>query len=126
MSLDLQQRVEHRRATQIDSLHLTLAFIPSLADDAAVAVAGAVTRLRFKAFDWQLDTIGSFREARVVWAGSERNHNAALLRLAQRSRQILDRFDVDYDHKPLAPHVTLLRGVRRFDEEAIARPLVWR
>lgn len=111
----------------VDDLHLTLTFIGELADDDAFTLADAVARLRFKPFDWRFDTLGFFKQAGVVWVGVESSNEAAkpLLKLADRLRRTLDRMNVDYDRRPLAPHVTLLRGVRRFNTEHIA-PLPWR
>lgn len=128
LSDDVRQRIEHRRVTSVDNFHLTLAFIGNLADDDAFALAAAVAKLRFKSFDWQLDTLGFFKQAGVVWVGAKSSNKAAqpLLKIADRLRHVLDQMTVDYDRRPLAPHVTLLRGVRRFDAENMVPPLIWR
>lgn len=126
LSGDLRQHVEHRRAARIDDLHLTLAFIASLPEDAAVPVAEALARLRFDPFDWRIDTLGFFSEAGVVWAGSEPASNKSLAALARQSRGILDRMSIEYDPKPLSPHVTLFRGVRQFETRRIGVPINWR
>ncbi len=125
---EIRVRVGHRRATRIDDLHLTLTFIGALTDDNASAVAAAVAELQFMPFELPLDTLGFFEEAGVVWAGSGAASEARtpLLELARRSRQVLDRMNVDYDRRPLAPHVTLMRGVREFAAETIAPPILWR
>jgi 2'-5' RNA ligase len=122
---DVRRRVEHRRATRIDDLHLTLAFIGNLADEDAFAVADAVAKLRFSPLTWQLDTLGFFDEAGVVWVGTASQPIKPLVELANRVRAALDQLDLDYDRRPLAPHVTLLRGVQRFDIERVA-PINWR
>lgn len=127
LSSAVRQRIQHRRAARVDDLYLTLAFIGDLADEDAFAVADEVAKLRFSPFDWRLDTLGFFEQAGVVWVGSDARNEASkpLLELSHGSRQILDRMKLDYDRRPLAPHVTLLRGVRRFDLEYIA-PIPWR
>ena len=125
VSEDVRQRVAHRRATRIDDMHLTLAFIGNLGDEDAFAVADAVAKLRFRPFAWRLDTLGFFDPAGVVWVGARRESPKPLLALDDRTRAMLDRFDLDYDRRPLTPHVTLLRGVRRFDVERVA-PIAWR
>lgn len=126
LSDDLRQHVEHRRAARVDDLHLTLAFIGSLPEDAAGPVVEALKRLRFDPFDWRIDTLGFFSEAEVVWAGSEPASNKLLAALAKQSRGILDRMSIEYDPKPLTPHVTLLRGVRQFKTRRIGVPINWR
>lgn len=128
LSEDIRRRIEHRRVTHVDDLHLTLAFIGDLSGDDAFAVAQAAARLRFKPFEWELDTLGFFEQAGVVWAGADiRNETGKpLLKLADRLRRVLNQMNVEYDRRPLAPHVTLLRGVKRFDMKHIAPPIPWR
>jgi 2'-5' RNA ligase len=125
LSDDVRQRVEHRRATHADDLHLTLAFIGDLGDDIAFDLADAVAKLRFTPFAWQLDTLGFFEEAGVVWVGSADETTKPLADLAGRVRALLDQMNVAYDPRPLAPHVTLLRGVKRFAAKRVA-PILWR
>lgn len=121
---DVRQRVAYRRATRIDDLHLTLAFIGKLDDEDAFAVADAISKVRFRPFTWRLDTLGFFGDAGVVWVGAARQPVKPLVALADRARAVLDGFDLDYDRRPLAPHVTLLRGVRQFHVERVA-PITW-
>jgi len=124
VSDDVQQRVAYRRATRIDDLHLTLAFIGKLGDEDAFAVADAIANVRFRPFTWRLDTLGFFGDAGVVWLGAPRKPVKPVMALADRARAVLDRFDLDYDRRPFAPHVTLLRGVQRFHVERVA-PITW-
>lgn len=124
VSDDVRTRVAHRRATRIDDLHLTLAFIGNLGDEDAFAVADAIAKVHFRPFTWQLDTLGFFDDAGVVWVGAAPPPVMALAALTDRARAVLDRFDLDYDRRPLVPHVTLLRGARRFHVERVA-PIEW-
>ena len=122
---DVSQRVEHRRVSRVDDLHLTLAFIGELADDVAFDLSEAIENLRFTPFTWQLDTLGFFKEAGVVWIGSARETIKPLHTLAGRVRAMLDTRSIAYDQRPLSPHVTLLRGVRNFAAEKVT-PIRWR
>jgi 2'-5' RNA ligase len=124
LSDDVRRRIEHRRATRVDDLHLTLAFVGDIADDVALDLADAVAKLRFKPFAWQLDTLGFFEQARVVWVGATDATTKMLADLADRVHALLDEMNIAYDRRPLAPHVTLLRGVKRFDVETVA-PILW-
>ena len=126
LSDSVRQRVVHRRATRFEDLHLTLAFIGELTDDDARAVAGATARMQSAAFDWQLDRLGFFAQAGVVWAGAVDQANGPLLELGDRTRRLLDQMAVEFDRRALTPHVTLLRGVTQFDAEAITPPILWR
>ena len=125
LSDELRQRIEYQRATRADDLHLTLAFIGNLDDDVAFDLAGAITKLRFEPIAWQLNTLGFFEEAGVLWAGAALQTSPLLTRLATRVRALLDAAGVTYDRKPLAPHITLLRGVKSFSTEKID-PICWR
>ncbi len=122
---DVRQRVAHRRATRIDDLHLTLAFIGNLSDEDALAVSHALAKVRCRPFNWRLDTLGFFDQAGVVWVGAARKPVKPLVALADRARAALNRLEIDFDRRPLAPHVTLLRGVRQFDVEQVM-PITWR
>ena len=115
---DVRQRVAYRRATRIDDLHLTLAFIGKLDDEDGFAVADAISKIRFSPFTWRLDTLGFFGDAGIVWIGAARKPVKPLVALADRARSVLDGFDLDYDRRPLAPHVTLLRGVQQVPRRA--------
>jgi len=125
LSNEVRQRIEHRRATRADDLHLTLAFIGDLAEEVAFDLADSVAKLRFKPSAWQLDTLGFFEEAGVVWVGAADKTMGPLAELAERTRALLDQMNVAYDRRPLAPHVTLLRGVKRFAAEKVV-PIPWR
>jgi len=48
-----------------------------------------------------------------------------LATLAQRVRDLLDGKSIEYDKRPLAPHITLLRGVDSFVPEKVS-PIRWR
>lgn len=126
LSEDVRQRIAHRRATCVEDLHLTLAFIGDLADDDARAVAQAVASMQLKTFDWPLNRLGFFAQAGVLWAGAGDEASGPLLELGDRARRLLDQMAVDFDRRALTPHVTLLRGVKQFDAEEIAPPILWR
>ena len=124
LSDHVRQRVEHRRVARPDDLHLTLAFIADLAKDVALDLSDAIAKLRFPPFAWQLDTLGFFKEAGVVWLGAVGETTKPLVDLGDRVRALLDQMNVAYDRRPLAPHVTLLRGVRNFAAEKVP-PIRW-
>ena len=122
---DVRQRVEHRRVSRIDDLHLTLAFIGELGDGVALDLSEAIQNFRFRPFTWQLDTLGFFKDAGVVWIGSAGETSGPLATLAARVRALLDSMGITHDQRPLAPHVTLLRGVRTFAAQTV-QPIRWR
>jgi len=125
VSDDVRSRVEHRRASRVEDLHLTLAFIGDLASDLAFDLSDAIQQLRFKPFLWKPDTLGFFRDAGVVWVGTLGEPTKPLATLAKRVRDLLDRKGIVHDKRLLAPHITLLRGVDSFFPEKIS-PIRWR
>ena len=96
------------RAVHPADLHLTLAFIGDLPPARAQALAAALARRpEPQAPPWQLDQLGAFAQARVLWAGGAAH--AELEAMAAAARSWLDDENVSYDRKRFVPHVTLLR-----------------
>lgn len=124
LSDDVRHRTEHRRVSRPDDLHLTLAFIGNLADDVGFDLSASIAKLTFRPFAVQLDTLGFFPEAGVVWIGTHKTPQT-LADLADRVRALLDQMSVAYDRRPLVPHLTLLRGVKSFATQKIT-PTRWR
>jgi 2'-5' RNA ligase len=109
-------------------LHLTLAFIGELPEPRAQALAAALAqRPAPPAPPWQLDQLGAFARARVLWAGGP--PHAALETLAAELRAWLDDERVSYDRKRFVPHVTLLRKLAPAEAErasaVIEPPIAW-
>jgi 2'-5' RNA ligase len=101
----------HPRARRVrrDNLHLTLAFIGELPEAGARQAAQALRGIELEPFAWTLDHIGRFERARVLWAsGPAQPH---LAQLAERVRGLLRDLQIDFDRKPFAAHVTLLRDL---------------
>lgn len=98
------------RPVATPNLHLTLAFIGTLAVGRVLALQPRVDQLEVQPFDWTLDRLGLFRQARVLWLGGP--PSAPLDQLAGRVRALLDAEGVTYDAKPFVPHVTLLRNFK--------------
>ncbi len=122
---DVRQRIEHRRASRVEDLHLTLAFIGEMPSEGAPTLAAAIAKMRFSPFVLRLDRLGFFAEAGVVWIGGSNAMTQPLVQLAGRARAVLDTMNIEYDARPLAPHVTLLRGVKRCDVASVV-PIDWR
>ncbi len=107
------------------NLHLTLAFIGALEEERVAQLAPVVALSGDGPFSWRLDHVGAFERARVLWAGGQ--HNASLAALAQTMRGLLDRLQINYDRKPFAPHVTLVRDAKKLPRGSgpITPPIDW-
>lgn len=103
-----------------ENLHLTLAFLGETPESQLPAVAAAVADAASEvpAFVLKLDRAGQLPErgrphavVLSVAAGGE-----SVERLGAAVRQHLREAGLDFDHKPLAPHVTLARLVDEADQ----------
>ncbi|HTN50294.1 MAG TPA: RNA 2',3'-cyclic phosphodiesterase [Burkholderiaceae bacterium] len=121
----LVPQLPQARPMQPRNLHLTLAFIGSLDEAAALRVADAAAEFASECFEWNIDALGWFGRARVAWASGAINPQMGAA--VARARTCLDRLGIEYDRKPFVPHVTLFRNVRRFPcSGPLAPPLPWR
>jgi 2'-5' RNA ligase len=117
--------VAEGRAVPREKIHLTLAFlgeVPAARLDAARAAAGHV---RFEGFAFALDRVGSFRGARVAWAGSARVP-APLAALQSALAARLQSSGFALEERPFAPHATLARRTRKPVAPAAIRAIDWR
>lgn len=106
-------------------IHLTLAFLGDVDEDRLDAVRHAAEGIEHPAFDLVLDQWGSFRGARVAWAGCAETPKALVglhADLADRMR----RAGFVLDERPYAAHVTLARKVTRAIGRMKAEPIGWR
>ena len=106
-------------------IHLTLAFLGDLDESRLDAAKGAADGIEHPSFDLVLDQWGSFRGARVAWAGCTETPKALVglhADLADRVR----RAGFALDERPYAAHVTLARKVTRPIGRTRAEPIGWR
>jgi RNA 2',3'-cyclic 3'-phosphodiesterase len=99
-------------ATPADKIHLTLAFLGEVPAERQAAVELAGSQTQGPAFKWTLDRVGSFRRARVAWAGTS-EPPAALLELQSSLAQRLAEGGFALEERPFAPHLTLARKIAK-------------
>jgi RNA 2',3'-cyclic 3'-phosphodiesterase len=100
------------RAVPPANYHLTLAFLGSLAPERLAAATRAAAAVRAERFAFTLDRVGSFRGARVAWAGSSAPA-ARLVELQARLARALAAGGFVLEERAFAPHVTLARRIER-------------
>lgn len=106
-------------------LHLTLAFLGELDDDAlatVIALAGEVAS-QSTPFELALAGLGVFgppTSPRVVWAGVG-GETRRLLTLQRRVADALEAQGFPREQRPFSPHLTLARLKRPLDESAYQR-----
>ena len=113
------------RATRVDSLHLTLAFVGDVAHGrihALEAIGGAAARA-VASFTLTLDRLGGFDDAGIAWIGTDAVPED-LSELVRRLNEGLAAQRFRVDKRPFAAHVTLARKCRRMSTATIA-PIPW-
>ncbi|HXS53493.1 MAG TPA: RNA 2',3'-cyclic phosphodiesterase [Usitatibacter sp.] len=116
--------VAQGKAVPQEKIHLTLAFLGEVGE-ALAGVHEAAREVAFGRFSFTLDRVGSFRAARVAWAGcAEVPQPLAALQSALAGRLRAARFRLE--ERPFAPHATLARRIRRPAPIAAIDPVAWR
>ena len=114
-ALDFQAQQLHRgcggRAMRRENLHLTLVFVGDVAAgrlDELKSVAGTISG---SSFELVLDRLGYWRHNRIVSA-SPLSVPEALRELVGSLEGRLKQAGFEFDQRPYAPHITLLRDAR--------------
>ena len=113
------------RPTRPENLHVTLAFLGKV-DEARVAeVERAAGEVAPRAVSLVLDQPGYWKHNRIAWAGAS-VVPPTLEALVSELRGALAKSRIDFDAKPFASHVTLLRGAREPRAMPALAPVEWR
>jgi len=112
------------RAVPGAKLHLTLSFLGEVPEDRVAAAEEAASRVRGRAFEIDIDTVGSFREAGVAWAGPSRLPQE-LTALQSCLESELRRARFTLDSRPFAAHATLARRIARSLPQESVPPIPW-
>ena len=113
------------RALPAGNLHATVAFIGSVPREAIATLRAIGAALRAPALEVALDTLGSFRGARVAWIGPS-DVPAALLELHGALSAQLGAASFTLEARPYHPHITLARHCRHPIARRGVPPLAWR
>ena len=120
----LAQRA-HGNAVPEAKAHMTLAFLGEVPVERSPAVCDAASRVEGEGFELVLDEVGSFRAAKVAWAGSSRGH-PALIALQSSLAHELATEGFALESRPFAAHVTLVRRAASPIGRAGIEPMTWR
>jgi 2'-5' RNA ligase len=118
----LRKTGDELRVVDPDHLHVTLAFLGDVPDDATPRLAAALDEAArpLAPFRLRLVTVGAFpsaRRPRVVWAGAE--DAKPIAELATRTRASLAAAGFAGDEKDFRAHVTLARARREAGHEVV-------
>jgi 2'-5' RNA ligase len=106
-------------------IHLTLAFLGSIDDARRAAAIDAARVVAWEPFELAVDRTGSFRRARVAWAGISRPPRALVALQSALEGALRDR-GIALDDRPFAPHMTLVRNAARAIPGSSIEPIAWR
>ena len=112
------------RRVRDESIHLTLLFLGAVAADAEARVRVAAGAIRVPPFDLVLDRVGGFFRARVLWVGPSQVP-PELAQLRRGIEAAATQAGLPFDLKPLVPHLTCYRDVRKALDPVPIEPLRW-
>ena len=98
-----------------ENLHLTLSFIGET--DKVSIIKQAISEIEFEPFSIKTSQVGCFNSdrAKVLWMGVEESEQ--LQCLADKVRQKLTEYCIEFDQKPFKAHITLASRPSRFITE---------
>jgi 2'-5' RNA ligase len=105
-------------------IHLTLAFLGSVAEERVAEAARAASELQSPAFALEVDRIGAFRSARVAWAGISRPPGELIALQAQLAAGLRAR-GFELEEREFAPHLTLVRKFGKGMPAASIESIPW-
>ena len=100
------------RRVRPENLHLTLAFIGSADAQLAECLQDRAATIELPEFSFTLNRLGHFPRSGVLWLGSA-ERSRPLLDLVHELTEALIPCGFRPERRPFAPHVTLMRKLRR-------------
>ena len=112
------------RKMQPANLHMTLHFIGNVDTEKRDCLHQAAQTVRAKPCQLQLDRFGHFYQARVFWLGCQ--HIPEELQALYRDLgEALSACDYQLEHRPYAPHITLMRKLLKPGGMMAPQPITW-
>ncbi len=96
------------KAVQPENLHITLTFLGQVEDEIVNGLEIAAMQIRARKFELQLDTIGWWRKARILWMAPTVIPEELDL-LVTRVNEVSTTCGIVLDGRPFKPHLTLAR-----------------
>lgn len=118
-------RMAHGRATAVESVHLTLAFLGEVATTALPSLEAIGATMPRGCFELRLAQCGAFARSRVAWVAPV-DVPGELARLESELRPALAAGRFRTEARPFSPHLTLARRCTRPLATFAIVPIVWR
>jgi 2'-5' RNA ligase len=117
-------RATDGRPTRAETIHQTLAFLGDCRPERLAEVEAAAGRVPPRRFELVLDRAGLWKHNRIAWAGAS-VVPAELEALVAELRAALAAARLEFDPKPFAPHLTLVRKARPGAALPALEPIRW-
>jgi len=108
-----------------EKIHMTLAFLGSLDEEETGSAVAAAARVKGAPIAMAIDSVGSFRRARVGWAAPSQP-NAELAALQEALAGALRSRGFELEDRAFTPHATLVRKIARAIPRAPMPAVEWR
>ena len=112
------------RATPGENIHLTLAFLGEVEAARVPLLHRIAGEVRAGPFRLALDRVGSFRRARVAWAGAEAPPRELIALQADLSARLRGK-GFELEERDYSPHATLARKIERAVPRAPVEAIGW-
>jgi len=112
------------KPTPAQKIHITLAFLGVLDDGGLGGAVSAAGRIRGSAISMAMDSVGSFRRAKVGWAAPSARV-ARLVRLQAKLADALRDAGFRLEEREFNPHATLVRKIGKPVPPAPMPPVEW-
>jgi len=112
------------RLAHPDDIHLTLVFLGLASSERRQCAEAAAGRVRGAPCEVNLDRLGSFPKARVIWCGAE-SLTPSLAALVDDLRHELAGCGFQLDQRPYQAHATLVRKAPPLSCRPLVPPIRW-
>jgi len=112
------------RIVRPDNLHITLHFIGNVNQQKLDCLHSAAQTVKAEDFNFELDYYGYFQKPKVLWMGLKQVPRAMEI-LHKKLSESLSGCDYQMEHRPYAPHVTLMRKLTKPEKLENIKPISW-
>jgi 2'-5' RNA ligase len=113
------------RPMPVEKIHLTLAFLGSLTEEEVGSAVAAASRIKGPGIRMTIDSVGSFRRAKVGWAAPSQPVDALAKLQATLAGGLADR-GFELEERAFNAHVTLVRKIGKPVPAAPMAAIEWR
>jgi len=117
-------RVGGGKPMAVENLHITLAFLGSIAPDTRQCLENIASSLQIPTFTLVLNQVGYWPRPRVIWFGAGETP-MPLRQLAQGLNSGLAVCGLTPETRPFATHLTVMRKASRGPDQTVIPPLSW-